>query len=70
MGGGGWWWGGSSAKREKKTSRISRSVSQAEHCSNHTLHVKLACDVPQEHVRPWIMAETDVSCPCTEGGGR
>lgn len=46
------------------------SASQAEQCSNHILHVKVACDVSLKHVWPWIMAETDVSCLCTEGGER
>lgn len=33
---------------------------------SHVLHVKVACDVFQKHVRLWLMAETDVSCLCTE----
>lgn len=35
-------------------------------CSNYILHVKVPCDVSQRHVMPRIMAETDVSCLCTE----
>lgn len=46
---------------------VSQSASQPELCSSHILHVKVACDVSQKHVRPRRMAETDVSCLCTEG---
>ncbi len=45
-------------------------MSQAELCGNHIPHVKVTCDGSQLHVRPWIMAETDVPCPRTEGGER
>lgn len=63
-----------SAERKKKKKKklftfksFCQSVSQPECCSSHILHVKVACDVSQKHVRPRRMAETDVSCLCTEG---
>lgn len=58
------------AKTKQKPNNFPNSISpsvSSEHCSNHILHVKVARDACQEHVKPRIMAETDVSRLRTEG---